>query len=135
AGPPPGRDPRGLHGLHHPGPVRRGLRARLQRALPESPIRRRPAARGLRGRRMTMHRRPLGPARTLAVLSAIVLIVASLLPCWTSGGRDALPATSGNAFEGTGILVFIVALGVIAIVTLPYAAGDRPGGAGPSARA
>ena len=78
---------------------------------------------------MTMHRRPLGRARTLAVLSAVVLILGSLLPWWTSGGRDALPATSGNAFEGTGILVFIVALAVIAIVTLPYAAGDRPVGA------
>ena len=77
---------------------------------------------------MTMHRRPLGRPRTLAVLAAILLIVGSILPWWTSGGRDALPATSGNAFEGSGILVFIVALAVIALVTLPYAAGDRPVG-------
>ena len=75
---------------------------------------------------MTMHRRPLGRPRVLAVISAILLIVGSILPWWTSGGRDQLPATSGNAFEGSGILVFIVALAVIAVVTLPYAAGDRP---------
>jgi hypothetical protein len=77
---------------------------------------------------MTMHRRPLGRARTLAVVSAVLLIIGSLLPWWTTGGRDELPAISGNAFEGSGILVFIVALAVIAVVTLPYAAGDRPVG-------
>jgi hypothetical protein len=77
---------------------------------------------------MTMHRRPLGRARLLAVLAAVLLIAGSILPWWTSGGRDELPATSGNAFEGTGILVFIIALAVIAVVTLPYAAGDRPVG-------
>jgi hypothetical protein len=64
----------------------------------------------------------------LAVLAAVLLMLGSVLPWWTSGGRDQLPATSGNAFEGTGILVFIVALAVIAIVTLPYAAGGRPVG-------
>jgi hypothetical protein len=76
-----------------------------------------------------MHRRPLGRARRLAVLSALLLIVGAILPWWTSGGRDELPATSGNAFEGSAILVFIVALAVIAVVTLPYAAGGRPVGA------
>jgi hypothetical protein len=75
---------------------------------------------------MTMHRRPLGRPRILAVVSAILMIVGSILPWWTSGGRDALPAISGNAFEGSGILVFVVALAVVALVSLPYAAGDRP---------
>jgi hypothetical protein len=75
---------------------------------------------------MSIHRRPLGRARSLALVSAALLVVGSLLPWWTTGGRDELPATSGNAFEGSGILVFIVALAVVALVTLPYAAGDRP---------
>jgi hypothetical protein len=76
-----------------------------------------------------MHRRPLGRARVLAVLASGLLILGSLLPWWTTGGRDQLPAISGNAFEGSGILVFLAALAVIAVVSLPYAAGDRPVGA------
>ena len=75
-----------------------------------------------------MHRRPVGRARLLAVLAAIILAIGCVLPWWTSGGRDQLPATSGNAFEGSGILVFIVAMAIVALVTLPYAAGDRPVG-------
>jgi hypothetical protein len=64
----------------------------------------------------------------MAVVAAGLLVIGSVLPWWTTGGRDELPATTGNAFEGSGILVFIVALAVIAVVTLPYAAGDRPVG-------
>ena len=75
---------------------------------------------------MTMYRRPLGRARVMAILSAIVLLVGCVLPWWTSGGPNGLPATTGNAFEGSGILVFIVAMATLALVTLPYAAGDRP---------
>lgn len=75
-----------------------------------------------------MHRRPIGRARLLAVLSAIVLALGSVLPWWTRGGSDSIPAISGNAFEGSGILVFIVALAIVALVTLPYATGDRPVG-------
>jgi len=73
-----------------------------------------------------MHRRPVGRARLLAVLSAIILVAGCILPWWTRGGLDSLPAISGNAFEGSGILVFIVAMAIVALVTLPYAAGDRP---------
>ena len=73
-----------------------------------------------------MYRRPLGRARVMAILSAIVLLVGCVLPWWTSGGPNGLPATTGNAFEGSGILVFIVAMATLALVTLPYAAGDRP---------
>ncbi len=73
-----------------------------------------------------MHRRPLGRGRQLAALAAIVIVVACLLPWWGVGGGDGLPALSGNAFEGSGILVFFMALAVIALLTLPYAAGDVP---------
>ncbi len=73
-----------------------------------------------------MHRRPLGRGRQLAALGAAVIIVACLLPWWRFGGGDGLPATSGNAFEGSGILVFFVALAIIALLALPYAAGDVP---------
>ena len=73
-----------------------------------------------------MHRRPLGRGRQLAALAAIVIVIACILPWWGVGGGDGLPALSGNAFEGSGILVFFVALAVIALLTLPYAAGDVP---------
>ena len=73
-----------------------------------------------------MYRRPLGRARILASIAAAVVIVGCLLPWWTTGGRDALPAMSGNAFEGSGIVVFVVAVATLALVTLPYAMGDKP---------
>jgi hypothetical protein len=75
-----------------------------------------------------VHRRPVGRGRTIAALSAIVLLVGSVLPWYTAGGADGIPAASGNAFEGAGIVVFLAALATLALVTLPYAAGDRPVG-------
>jgi hypothetical protein len=77
---------------------------------------------------MTMHRRPLGGARRLAGLAAIVIVVACLLPWYGTSTEAGLPPLSGNAFSGSGILVFFIALGVIALLALPYAAGDTPVG-------
>jgi len=75
---------------------------------------------------MTMHRRPLGRARRLAGIAAIVILVACFLP-WFGTSTDAgLPPPSGNAFAGSGVLVFFVGLAVIALLALPYAAGDTP---------
>jgi hypothetical protein len=72
-----------------------------------------------------MHRRPLGRARTLAAIAAVILLAGCLLPWWTVGGDGGLPARSGNAFDGSGILVFIAAVASLALLTLPYAA-ERP---------
>jgi hypothetical protein len=77
---------------------------------------------------MTMHRRPVGRARLLAALAAAVILVGCLLPWWSVGGTEGLPPLGGNAFEGFGLLVFVVALATIALVTLPYAR-ERPVGA------
>jgi hypothetical protein len=75
---------------------------------------------------MTMHRRPVGRARLLAALGAVVTLAGTVLPWWTVGGHAGeIAAISGNAFESTGILVFVAALATIALVTLPYAT-DRP---------
>lgn len=73
-----------------------------------------------------MYRRPLGRPRVVAVVAALVMLVGCVLPWWASNGPAGLPGLSGNAFEGTGIAVFIVAIGVLGLVTLPYAMGDRP---------
>jgi hypothetical protein len=73
-----------------------------------------------------MHRRPLGAGRRLAGFAAIVIIVACFLPWWQSSGEFGLTPLSNNAFDGAGALVFYAALAVIALLALPYAAGDVP---------
>jgi hypothetical protein len=75
-----------------------------------------------------MNRRPLGRGRRLAALAAAVIVVGCFLPWWQFGGADGLPPTGGNAFEGAGIVPFFAALGIFALLALPYAAGDRPVG-------
>ena len=73
---------------------------------------------------MTMHRRPVGRGRLLAAGSSIVILIGSLLPWYTFVGD--LGVNAFRAFDGSGILTFIAALATIALVALPYAAGDRP---------
>jgi hypothetical protein len=75
-----------------------------------------------------MHRRPLGRGRTLATLAGALLIVGCVLPWWHVGGTPGIPAQAGNGFAGTGIVVFLVGIATLALVALPYAAGDRPVG-------
>ena len=74
-----------------------------------------------------MHRRPLGAGRRLAALASIVIVGACFLPWWQTSGELGLQLT-GNAFGGSGILVFFAALAIIALLALPYAAGDVPVG-------
>lgn len=74
---------------------------------------------------MSSHRRPVGRARILAAAGALAMLVGSVLRWWRVGGANGLPEISGNAFDGLGMVVFVVALVTIAIVTLPYAT-DRP---------
>ena len=77
-----------------------------------------------------MHRFPLGRGRRLALVAAGVILVGCLLPWFTAGDPSSgLPVAQGNAFEASGIVVFLVALATIALVALPYAMGDRPLGA------
>lgn len=73
-----------------------------------------------------MYRRPLGRPRVIAVVAAVLMLVGAVLPWWTSHGPAGLPGLTGNAFAGSGIAVFVVAIAVLGLVTLPYAMGDRP---------
>jgi hypothetical protein len=75
---------------------------------------------------MTLHRHPLGRGRLVAAISAILMLIGCVLPWFRAGGSDGIPPIEGNAFEGPGILVFLAALATLALVALPYAAGDRP---------
>ena len=76
-----------------------------------------------------MRRRPLGRGRILAIAGAVVLLVGAFLPWYTLGGTGELPGVVFHGFrDGSGILAFLAALGTLALVTLPYAAGERPVG-------
>jgi hypothetical protein len=77
---------------------------------------------------MSLHRRPLGRGRLVATISAILILVGCALPWFRAGGSDGITPVQGNAFAGSGILVFLAALATLALVSLPYAAGDRPVG-------
>jgi hypothetical protein len=75
-----------------------------------------------------MHRRPLGNGRRLAFVGAVVLLIGCLLPWYTVGGDGGLPPVVWRAFDGSGFASFLAALATMALVALPYAAGDRPVG-------
>jgi len=53
------------------------------------------------------------------------MLIGCFLPWWTRVGPEGLPALSGTAFEGMGIVVFAVAIATLALLTLPYAS-ERP---------
>ena len=73
-----------------------------------------------------MHRRPLGNGRRLAFVGAVVLLVGCVLPWYAVGGDGGLPRTVLTAFDYSGIIASLAALATIALVALPFAAGDRP---------
>ena len=73
-----------------------------------------------------MHRRPLGRGRTLAALAAPLIVLGCLLPWWRVGGTPGITVRAGIGLEGSGIVVFLVGVAALALVALPYAAGDRP---------
>jgi hypothetical protein len=76
---------------------------------------------------MSLHRRSLGRGRWVAAVSAVVIVVGCALPWFRAGGGEGMmPALVGNGFSGPGILAFLAALATVALVTLPYAMGDRP---------
>jgi hypothetical protein len=75
---------------------------------------------------MSTHRRSLGRGRWVAGIAGVALLVGCVLPWYTAGGGTGIPAISGNAFEGPGIVCFLVSLATLALITLPYAAGDVP---------
>lgn len=75
-----------------------------------------------------LHRRSLGNGRRLAILGALAILVGCVLPWYSLGGDGGLPRETFGAFDGPGILPFVAAIATLALVALPYAAGERPVG-------
>jgi len=80
-----------------------------------------------------MTRRGLGRGRLLMGLGAVIALISMPLDWFKVGGQvTSIPPISGNGFEGAGILVFVVAVALLAVLVLPYAsrygrsAWDRP---------
>jgi hypothetical protein len=76
-------------------------------------------------------RRALGRGRILIGLGSLLVLLGAWLPWWTIGG-SVTAALSGNAFERAGLIVFLAAVGLLALLVLPLAsragesALDRP---------
>ncbi|MGI8928608.1 MAG: hypothetical protein ACR2H0_03960 [Candidatus Limnocylindrales bacterium] len=74
-----------------------------------------------------MTRRALGRGRLLVVTGAIAAVAGMFLPWWVVA-RTGLTPLSGNGFQGAGIVVFLAALALLALVTLPFASRDGQSG-------
>ena len=64
-------------------------------------------------------RRGLGRGRWLIAIGAVIAIIGMPLPWFTVGG-EVLTAFSENGFQGAGVLVFLAAVGMLAVIVLPY---------------
>ena len=72
-----------------------------------------------------MNRRTLGRGRVIVGVGAVLALVACLFP-WGQTAGVGLPPLKTGAFDGAGIVVFVAAIGLLALIALPYAAGDQP---------
>jgi hypothetical protein len=76
-------------------------------------------------------RRGIGRGRLLIGIGATLAIVAMPMAWFTVGGQ-VLPAVSGSGFDGAGVVTFVAAVGMLALIVLPYASRtghsslDRP---------
>jgi len=77
--------------------------------------------------------RSMDRGRVLVLIGSVLALVGMALPWVTVGGHgDGLPQITANGFDGAGILVFVAAILMLALLTLPYAsktgtsALDRP---------
>jgi hypothetical protein len=72
-------------------------------------------------------RRALGRGRFLIVVGSLIALV-GMVPAWWVVERTGQASLTGNGFEGAGLVVFLAALVLIALVVLPFASrdGDSP---------
>jgi hypothetical protein len=72
-------------------------------------------------------RRALGRGRLLVIVGALVTL-AGLVPRWWLQERTNQPDLAGNGFAGIGLVIFLAALTLMAIVVLPFATRDGTSG-------
>ncbi|MEO7117502.1 MAG: hypothetical protein ABIZ34_00875 [Candidatus Limnocylindrales bacterium] len=73
-----------------------------------------------------MTRRGLGRGRLLIGIGAVVTLVSMPLDWFKVGGVvSSLTPITGSGFEGAGIVVFVAAIALLVVLTLPYAARER----------
>jgi hypothetical protein len=76
-------------------------------------------------------RRGLGSGRALVAVGSVIALLGIFLP-WVSAGELSGQRVTANGLVGTGILVFVAAVGILLLVLLPYASStgrsalDRP---------
>ena len=70
-----------------------------------------------------MNRRALGRGRVLIFLGSIVAVV-GLFPLWWMIPRTNEVALSGNGLQGAGIIIFLAAMAMLAVVVLPATTRD-----------
>jgi len=70
-------------------------------------------------------RRGLGIGRVLVGVGAVLSIIGVFLP-WQSawGGDTGIPLITQDGFDGGGVLVFVAAVGLLALLLLPYASSS-----------
>jgi hypothetical protein len=66
----------------------------------------------------------MGRGRALVAIGSVLAIIGAFLPWTFAGGEVGLPVTTANAFDGAGILMFIAAVGLLALLILPYASAS-----------
>jgi hypothetical protein len=66
----------------------------------------------------------LGRGRALIAVGAVIAIIGMPLP-WLTVGGIVLPAQTANGFEGTGVIMFLAAVAMLAVIVLPYATRTR----------
>ena len=69
-------------------------------------------------------RRGLGRGRTLIAIGAILGLIAMPLP-WLTVGGIVLSAQTANGFEGSGVVMFLASVGMLALIVLPYTTKTR----------
>jgi hypothetical protein len=69
-------------------------------------------------------RRGLGRGRSLIAIGAILSIIAMPLP-WLTVGGIVLSERTANGFEGSGVVMFLASVGMLALIVLPYTTKTR----------
>ena len=60
--------------------------------------------------------------RWILGLAAIILVVASLLQWWQTGGNEVTQLSNVGISDGRGFIIFLAAIATLLLLTLPYAA-------------